>query len=74
MNNEILQKFETGEIIDLKGKTIMPGMIDVHVHLTLDGEASYLHTLIIEYSKLSILKVSIVLKMLLMQVLLRFGV
>jgi len=29
------------EIVDLSGKTILPGMIDAHVHITADGSADF---------------------------------
>ncbi len=56
MNKEIIQKYENKKTVDLKEKTIMPGMIDAHVHLTLAGEASYLQSLIMEDAKLAVLK------------------
>ena len=33
---------EGSEIIAAEGKTVMPGMIDCHVHLVVDGEPNYL--------------------------------
>ena len=32
---------EGSEIIEAEGETVMPGMIDCHVHLVLDGEPNY---------------------------------
>lgn len=55
-NEKILQKYENKNIIDLKNKTIIPGMIDAHIHLTLEGESSYLESLIMEDAKLAVLK------------------
>lgn len=56
MQQEVIEQYDKAEIIDLKGKTLMPGMIDAHVHLTLSGEASYLQTLISEDAKLTVIK------------------
>ena len=33
-NDDILKKYEAGEIIDASGKTIFPGFIDAHCHFT----------------------------------------
>lgn len=55
-DNSVLNNYEDAEIIDLSGKSIMPGMIDAHVHLTLAGEPSYLQTLIMEDAKLTVIK------------------
>lgn len=52
----ILERHQDAHVVDLSGKTIMPGMIDAHVHLTLAGEPSYLHTLIMEDAKLTVIK------------------
>ncbi len=38
------------EIIDAKGRTVMPGLIDTHVHLCLDGEAALFKLIAIDYS------------------------
>ena len=32
-NDEILSKYNAGNIIDAKGKTLIPGLIDSHAHL-----------------------------------------
>ncbi|MBR3121797.1 MAG: amidohydrolase family protein [Oceanobacillus sp.] len=56
MSKEVLHTYSDATIIDVNGKTVMPGMIDAHVHLTLDGEPSYLMTLIKEDAKLTVLK------------------
>lgn len=56
MDEVILEHYQDAQVIDLSGKTIMPGMIDAHVHLTLAGEPSYLHTLIMEDAKLTVIK------------------
>lgn len=56
MDNQLIQQYENAETIDLNGKTLMPGMIDAHVHLTLEGEPSYLQSLIMEDAKLAVLK------------------
>ena len=51
-----LHENEQLEVIDVQHKIIMPGMIDAHVHLTLEGEAQYLEKLIVEDAKFTILK------------------
>lgn len=56
INNEVLQQYEHAKTVNLDGKTLMPGMIDAHVHLTLAGEPSYLQSLIMEDAKLAVLK------------------
>ncbi|MFC5590126.1 amidohydrolase family protein [Sporosarcina soli] len=56
MDEVILEHYQDAQVVDLSGKTIMPGMIDAHVHLTLAGEPSYLHTLIMEDAKLTVIK------------------
>ncbi|MGK0370899.1 MAG: imidazolonepropionase-like amidohydrolase, partial [Glaciecola sp.] len=33
---------EDAEIIDLKGKTLVPGLMDMHVHLTSDAKDNFL--------------------------------
>lgn len=38
------------ETIDAKGKTVMPGLIDTHVHLCLDGEAALFQLVPVWYS------------------------
>lgn len=37
---ELEEKYKNSEKIDISGKTIMPGLIDAHVHLTLYGKPS----------------------------------
>ncbi|MCG7335265.1 amidohydrolase family protein [Sporosarcina sp. ACRSM] len=56
MDEVVLERYQDAHIVDLSGKTIMPGMIDAHVHLTLAGEPSYLQTLIMEDAKLTVIK------------------
>lgn len=56
MKHEVIEQYNDAEVVDLRGKTLMPGMIDAHVHLTLNGEASYLQTLITEDAKLTVIK------------------
>ncbi len=56
MDEVILERYQDAHVVDLSGKTIMPGMIDAHVHLTLAGEPSYLQTLIMEDAKLTVIK------------------
>ncbi|QPM67438.1 metal-dependent hydrolase family protein [Atribacter laminatus] len=42
------------DIIEAKGKTIMPGMIDSHVHIYTDGETSGFTSLPINYNELAL--------------------
>jgi len=44
------------EDIDLQGMTLMPGLIDVHVHLSLDGSVDYVLKMLKERSELTVLK------------------
>ena len=37
-------QYKDGQVIDAEGKTVMPGLIDAHVHLTMDGDADNLET------------------------------
>ncbi len=39
------------EVVDLSGRTVMPGFIDCHVHLTMDGSAIYTQTMASAASK-----------------------
>jgi imidazolonepropionase-like amidohydrolase len=56
MNQERQKAYPNAKVIDLENKTVMPGMIDAHVHLTLAGEPSYLQSLIMEDAKFAVLK------------------
>lgn len=49
-------EFEGAEVLDATGMTVMPGLIDTHVHLGLGGEPNYFDTLIREAAPLAALK------------------
>ena len=53
---EVLERYGGAEIMDLKGMTLMPGMIDVHVHLGLDGSPAYLQRMLNETPALCAVK------------------
>jgi imidazolonepropionase-like amidohydrolase len=44
------------EILDLNGMTLMPGLIDAHVHLSLHGSPNYFNEMIMESPTLTALK------------------
>ena len=44
------------DVVDLKGMTLMPGLIDAHVHLSLHGSPSYFNEMIMESPTLAALK------------------
>lgn len=56
MDKNLIEKYTDAKVIDLEDKFLMPGMIDSHIHLTLNGEAEYLMTLIKEDANLTVLK------------------
>jgi imidazolonepropionase-like amidohydrolase len=45
---DVLERYPDAEIRNLKGMTLMPGMIDVHVHLGLDGSPNYFQIMLTE--------------------------
>ena len=51
-----IQKYPDAESTDLKGMTLMPGMIDTHVHLSLNGSPNYFNEIIMESATLAALK------------------
>jgi len=53
---ELLQQYSDAEILDLRGMTLMPGMIDVHMHLSLDGNPAYFQTMLTETPALCAIK------------------
>ncbi|HAA04177.1 MAG TPA: amidohydrolase family protein [Syntrophobacteraceae bacterium] len=53
---EVLGRYGDAEVRNLKGMTIMPGMIDVHVHLSLDGSPAYLQRMLNETPALCAIK------------------
>jgi imidazolonepropionase-like amidohydrolase len=53
---DVLQRYGVAEIRNLKGMTLMPGMIDVHVHLSLDGSPAYLQRMLNETPALCAIK------------------
>ena len=36
-DDQVTAKYPLADVIDLKGMTLMPGLIDAHVHLSLNG-------------------------------------
>jgi len=55
-NDQQLNRYSDADVFDLNGMTIMPGMIDSHVHLSLDGSADYFNQMIMESPTLAALK------------------
>jgi imidazolonepropionase-like amidohydrolase len=53
---DVLERYPDAELRDLKGMTLMPGMIDVHVHLSLDGNPTYFQSMITETPALCAIK------------------
>ena len=51
-----IQKYPGATPVDLKGMTLMPGMIDAHVHLSLHGSPNYFREMIMESPTLAALK------------------
>ncbi|MBW1722400.1 MAG: amidohydrolase family protein [Deltaproteobacteria bacterium] len=52
----ILERYSHGKIVDLRGMWIMPGMIDTHVHLSLDGSPDYFRLMIEETPQLAAIR------------------
>jgi imidazolonepropionase-like amidohydrolase len=55
-DNRVFQKFPDAATTDLKGMTLMPGLIDAHVHLSLHGSPTYFNEMIMESPTLAALK------------------
>jgi imidazolonepropionase-like amidohydrolase len=55
-DSRIATKYPRADVIDLKGMTLMPGLIDAHVHLSLHGSPSYFNEMIMESPILAALK------------------
>jgi len=55
-DNRVFQKYPDAATTDLKGMTLMPGLIDAHVHLSLHGSPTYLNEMIMESPTLAALK------------------
>lgn len=53
---DLLEQYPDAEIRDMEGLTIMPGMIDVHVHLSLDGSPAYIQRMLNETPALCAIK------------------
>jgi imidazolonepropionase-like amidohydrolase len=53
---EVMDRYPNAETRNLKGMTIMPGMIDVHVHLSLDGSPAYIQRMLNETPALCAIK------------------
>jgi imidazolonepropionase-like amidohydrolase len=55
-NNQVFQKYAGAVTTELKGMTLMPGLIDTHVHLSLHGSPTYFNEMIMESATLAALK------------------
>ena len=55
-DNQEIQNYPDADMLDLKGMTLMPGLIDTHVHLSLHGSANYFNEMIMESPSLAALK------------------
>ena len=55
-DNQEIQKYPEADMSDLKGMTLMPGLMDTHVHLSLHGSANYFNEMIMESPSLAALK------------------
>lgn len=55
-DNGVFQKYADAATTDLKGMTLMPGLIDTHVHLSLHGSPTYFNEMIMESATLAALK------------------
>ena len=47
-----------GEVMDVSGRTVMPGMIDCHVHLSIDGDADPIGQVIGDTAAMSALRMA----------------
>jgi imidazolonepropionase-like amidohydrolase len=55
-STDVLKRYPEAEVRNLKGMTLMPGMIDVHVHLSLDGSPAYIQRMLNETPALCAIK------------------
>jgi imidazolonepropionase-like amidohydrolase len=55
-DQSLLARHKEAKVVDLQGMTLMPGMIDVHVHLSLDGKPDYVWSMITETPALCAIK------------------
>ena len=53
---EIAAKYPDAQLNDCQGKTIMPGLIDAHVHLTMYGKGSSVHDFLVDSATYTALK------------------
>ncbi len=47
-----------GEVVDVSGRTVMPGMIDCHVHLSIDGDADPIGQVVGDTAAMSVLRMA----------------
>lgn len=47
-----------GEVVDIAGRTVMPGMIDCHVHLSIDGDADPIGQVVSDTAAMSVLRMA----------------
>ena len=47
-----------GEVVDVAGRTVMPGMIDCHVHLSIDGDADPIAQVVSDTAAMSVLRMA----------------
>jgi len=55
-DSQEIQKYPDAELLDINGMTLMPGLIDTHVHLSLHGSPNYFNEMIMESPSLAALK------------------
>ncbi len=53
---EVAAKYPDAQLNDCRGKTIMPGLIDAHVHLTMYGKGSSVHDFLVDSATYTALK------------------
>lgn len=53
---EIVDQYPQADIYDVSGKTIMPGLIDTHVHLTMYGKGSSVNDFLIDSATYTAIK------------------
>ena len=47
-----------GEVIDVSDRTVMPGIIDCHVHLSIDGDADPIGQVVNDTAAMSVLRMA----------------